>query len=83
MYQFARVPYVFRNSLSAFIKALHSVLRADTSEYALHCVDDLAIFSNTFEEHLEHLDSVFGKLTIAGFTLNLGKCNFCKPEIKF
>lgn len=26
---------------------------------------------------------MFGKLTAAGFTLNLGKCNFCKPEIIF
>ena len=83
VYQFTRVPYGFRNSLSAFIRALQTVLGNDTSEYALHYVDDLVIFSKTFEEHMEHLDYVFGKLTAAGFTLNLGKCNFCKPEIIF
>jgi len=83
VYQFTRVPYGFRNSLSAFIRALQSVLGADTSEYALHYVDDLVVFSKTFEEHLEHLDTVLRKLTTAGFTINLIKCNFCKPEIKF
>jgi len=83
VYQFIHVPYSFRNSLSALIWALQSVLRADTSEYALHYVDDLVVFSKTFDEHLEHLDSVFRKLTTAGFTINLGKCNFCKLEIKF
>jgi len=41
----------------AFIRALQSVLGADTSEYALHYVDDLVVFSKTFEEHLEHLDT--------------------------
>jgi len=56
---------------------------ADTSEYALHYVDDLVVFSKTFEEHLEHLDSVFRKFTTSGVTMNIGKCNFCKPEIKF
>lgn len=83
MYQFTRVPYGFRNSLSALIRALQSVLGADTSEYALHYVDDLVVFSKTFDEHLEHLDTVLRKLTASGFTINLGKCNFCKPEIKF
>jgi len=83
VYQFTRVPYGFRNSLSAFIRALQSVLGADTSEYALHYVDDLVVFSKTFEEHLEHLDKVLRKLITAGFTINLSKCNFCKQKIKF
>jgi hypothetical protein len=83
VYQFTRVPYGFRNSLSAFVWALQSVLGADTSEYALHYVDDVVDFSKTFDEHLDHLDSVFRKLTTAGCTINLRKCHFCKPEIKF
>jgi hypothetical protein len=83
VYQFTRVPYGFRNSLSVFIRALQSVLGTDTSEYALHYVDDLVVFSKTFDEHLEHFDSVFKKLTTAGFTMNLSKCDFCKPEITF
>jgi len=46
------------------------VLGADTSKYALLYVDDLVVFSKTFYEHLDHLDSVFRKLTTAGFTMN-------------
>ena len=83
VYQFTRVPYGFRNSLSALIRALQSVLGADTSEYALPYVDDHVVFSKTFEENIERLDSVFRKFTPSCFTMNLGKCNFCKPEIKF
>lgn len=83
VYQFTCVPYRFRNSLSAFISALQSVLGADTSEYAIHYIDDLVAFLKTFEEHLEHLDKVLRKLTTSSFTINLAKCNFCKPEIKF
>ena len=36
-----------------------------------------------FEDHLRHLDTVLGKLTTAGFTINANKCSFCKPQIKF
>ena len=82
VYQFTCIPYEFRNSLSAFIRALQSALGADTCEYAIHYVDDL-VFSKTFEEHLVHLDNVLRKLTTSGFTINLSKCKFCKPEIKF
>jgi hypothetical protein len=46
-------------------------------------VDDLLIHSSSFYDHLEHLDWVLHKLTMAGFTINASKCNFCKPEIKF
>jgi hypothetical protein len=83
VFEFTRVPYRYRNSLSAFIRALQTVLGPDTNEYAVHYVDDLVVFSKKFEEHLRHLDLVFSKLTTAGFTMNLEKCNFCKPEIKF
>jgi hypothetical protein len=62
VYQFTRVPYGFRNSLSAFIWALQSVLGADTSKYALHYFDDLVVFSETFDEHLDHLDLCSGSL---------------------
>jgi hypothetical protein len=46
-------------------------------------VDDLLIHSSTFDEHLEHINTILHKLTTAGFTINAAKCQFCKPEIKF
>ena len=46
-------------------------------------VDDLLIHSPTFTAHLYHIDLVLDKLTSAGFTVNAGKCQFCKQEIKF
>ena len=45
-------------------------------------VDDV-VHSVCFEDHLRHLDTVLGKLTAAGFTINANKCSFCKPQIKF
>jgi recombinational DNA repair protein (RecF pathway) len=43
---------------------------------------DINVYSNTGEEHVKHLDAVLGKLTTAGFTINIDKCDFCKQEIK-
>ena len=44
-------------------------------------VDDIIIYSKTFDDHLVHLDSVINKLTKTGFTINSKKCIFCMHEI--
>jgi hypothetical protein len=46
-------------------------------------LDDILVYSKTFEEHLVHLDTVIGRLTKAGFTLNAAKCHFRLEEVQF
>ena len=84
VYQFTAVPYGFKNSLAAFIRALRKFwgdfgLKNNSVMY----VDDPLIHSSTFTEHLLHIDLVLDKFTSTGFTINATKCRFCKPEIKF
>jgi hypothetical protein len=81
VYQYERTPYGFRNSLSAFVRALKLALGGETDEFAVFYVDDVLVFSRTFRDHLRHLDIVLNKLARAGFTLNAAKCRFC--QIRF
>jgi hypothetical protein len=46
-------------------------------------INNNRIHSKTFEKHFYHLDTVIGKLTKAGFTLNTEKYHFCCQEVKF
>ena len=57
-YQFTRVPFDFRNSLASFVRALQLVLGSDYTRYVLNHVDDIIVYSNTYEEHIKHLDAV-------------------------
>jgi hypothetical protein len=82
-YQYKRVPYGFRNSLPAFVRAIKIALGGSNLEGVVSYVDDLLIHSPTIEDHLRHLDTVLGKLTEAGFTINAKKCRFCKDEVRF
>jgi hypothetical protein len=41
------------------------------------------VYSIAYEEHVRHLDAMFRKLTMAGFTISIHNCDFCKQEIKF
>jgi hypothetical protein len=81
VYQFARIPYGYKNSLSAFVRALQKVL-GDEKNVIMY-VDDIVLHSSEFIDHLATLDSVLSKLTSAGFTINASKCHFCRREIKF
>jgi hypothetical protein len=84
VYQFTTVPYGFKNSLAAFIRALEKVLgNSGLNNNLVMYVDDLIIHSPTYTEHLHHFDLVLEKLRSAGFTVNAAKCQFCKTEIKF
>ena len=47
-------------------------------EFVLFYVDDLLMYSETEEEHLEHLRLVFQKFREAGLKLKLSKCSFFK-----
>jgi hypothetical protein len=84
VYQFTTVPYGFKNSLAAFIRALERVLgNSGLNNNLVMYVDDLIIHLPTYAQHLHHIELVLDKLTSAGFMVNATKCQFCKPEIKF
>ena len=65
------------------MRALQTVLGEETCGYVINYLDDFLIFSRDFDQHMDHLDTVLNKLTSAGFTINVRKCSFCMPEIKF
>ncbi|GBM19975.1 Retrovirus-related Pol polyprotein from transposon opus [Araneus ventricosus] len=46
-------------------------------------IDDIAIFSNNMSDHLLHLDTILSKLEELQFIVNLQKCSFARPEIKY
>ncbi|GFW58124.1 retrovirus-related Pol polyprotein from transposon 17.6 [Trichonephila clavipes] len=53
------------------------------SDFACAYIDDLAIFSDTWEEDLNHLEEVFKRLEHFNFSVNLGKCEFARQKVKY
>jgi hypothetical protein len=46
-------------------------------------MDDIIIFSSTFDEHFKDLDEVFTRLDNANITLDFNKCEFFKEKIHY
>lgn len=59
------------------------VFPREYDSYVMQYVDDIVIYSNSFEEHLQHIETVFNRLRECGITLNGKKCQFAVPEITF
>ena len=45
-------------------------------------LDDFVIFSDTFEQHCEHIETVFKGLAMTGLKVNAEKCTWFAKEIK-
>ena len=46
-------------------------------------IDDVVIFSDTWEDHMKHIEEVLKRLSSAGLTVKLSKCYFAFAEIEY
>ena len=81
LYEFCVVPFGLKVSTSALLRALDIIL--DELKYILRFVDDMLCLSESYEEHLYQLETLFKKLIDCGITLNFNKCEFAQIEVKF
>jgi len=46
-------------------------------------IDDMIVFSKTFEEHIEHIRTLMKAIEEEGFRLKFMKCKFAQREIQY
>src|SRR5690606_18437636 len=83
MYEFNVRPFDLTNVLATFRRDRKLVLRGWNGEICLVYIDDIVVFSDSFEQHLQDLQKVFNKLRDAGMYVKVTKCNFCCKELEF
>lgn len=71
-----------KNAPFCFSKLMDSVLRG-MEGFALPYLDDIAIFSETWQEHISHLREVFGRLREAGLSVKAEKCQLGRAEVTY
>ena len=71
------------NAPSRFQRLVDMALAGLMWEVCLAYLDDLIIFSNTFEQHVERLQMVFDGLVDADLKLKSSKCSLFQRKVKF
>src|SRR5947207_13537975 len=71
------------NSTSTFQRLIQEVLDELVYKKVLVYIDDIIVYSKTFEQHLKDLEEVFEKLRKAELKAKLKKCEFIKREVEY
>ena len=74
-YRFITMPFRLKGAPTTFQRLMDQVL-GDCYGYASTYLDDIVIYSHSWQEHLEHITEVFRRLHQAGLTVKLKKCQF-------
>ncbi|CAM4565731.1 unnamed protein product [Caretta caretta] len=72
-YEFNVLPFGLQNAPATFQRLVDGLL-VGLGDYAVAYLDNVAIFSDSWAEHLEHLQKVFECISVAGLTVKAKKC---------
>ena len=83
LYEFNQVPFGLCNAPATFSRLMDCVLSGLHWETCLFYLDDIIVFSSTWEEHLARLRQVFERLRHANLKLGAEKCTSAAKEVSY
>ena len=83
LYEFNQVPFSLCNAPATFARLMDRVLANLHWETCLFYLDDIIVFSSTWEEHHARLRQVFERFRHAKLKLGSDKCTFAAKEVSY
>ena len=82
--RFTKLPFGLRSSSHVFMAIMTDIIGARIlGDYAQCYVDDLLLFSATWDEHIQHITEVFQRLRASGLKMHPEKSDFAVNKVKF
>ncbi len=83
-YNWKCLSFGLKTSPAVFQRTLRNISKRNgLDEFCVNYIDDILIFSKTFDQLLVHLQKLLSALQSVGFRLSLAKCNFAKNKINY
>ena len=87
LFEFHVMPFGLTNAPAIFQRLMQRVLDGvnpeDGQSFADVYIDDVLVFSQTADDHVEHLRMVLDRLRKAGLKLKPKKCHFVRQSIEY
>ena len=81
LYQYKVMPFGMKNAPATFQRLVNSLTtNLDNCEVY---IDDIIVYSNSWEEHLHQIQALFDRLTEANLTVNLVKSEIAQAHVIF
>lgn len=82
-YEFNRMPFGLKNAPSTFQRLMNNTLKEYINKICVVYMDDILIFSTSFDEHINSINKIFKTLRKANLKVQIDKCDFAKNSTKF
>jgi transposase InsO family protein len=83
-FMFKVLPFGLKNAPAIFQRILSNIIRRNNlDEFSINYIDDILIFSKTWDEHVQHIEKFFNVIEEEGFKLKLVKCKFAATSVKY
>lgn len=82
-FKYKVMPFGVTNGPATFQRYINTVLGEYLDDFTTAFVDDILIYSETYEEHVQHVKMVLQRLREAGLQASLGKCEFHTQSTRF
>ena len=82
-FEFNVLPFGLTNAPSTFQRMMERCLHDIHLQECLVYLDDVIVFSNSIEEHMQRVENVFQRLQECGLKLKPNKCSFLMRKINY
>jgi hypothetical protein len=83
LYEFNVMPFGLTNAPATFQRLMDLVLAGVKWQYGLVYLDDIIVYSATFDNHIKDLKEVFDRFTESQLVVNPAKCSFCEKSVEY
>ena len=83
LFEFTTMPFGLCNAPATFQRVMELALAGLQWKICLVYLDDVLIFSKTFEEHIKRLSDVLDRIRMARLKLKPAKCHFLQTEVTY
>ncbi|CAK1578777.1 unnamed protein product [Parnassius mnemosyne] len=83
-FQWTCLPFGLKTSPAIFQRILSNILRKhQLTDFTVNYIDDILVFSKSYNEHINHLSQLLEAIKQEGFRLKFTKCTFASNSVKY
>ena len=83
LFEYTRMPMSLTSAPATFQRLMHATMSDFVFQFLLVYLDDLLVYSKTFDEHLQYLERLLRRVTKTGLKLKLSKCQFLSRQVTY